>query len=107
MVRWDVACLVVANILSNSCYSLIVPFLPLELMKYGIGVSTIGYIFCMYSVAVIIGSPLVGKIMTTVGRKKILIFGLFFMGIAMIGFGIIPLTKNAAVFTFFAFFFRF
>ena len=63
-----------------------VPFLPLELELWGVSVSMIGYIFCMYSVAVIIGSPIVGKLMTTIGRRKILIFGLSFMGLAMIGF---------------------
>mmetsp|Transcript_18746 Transcript_18746/g.16596 ORF Transcript_18746/g.16596 Transcript_18746/m.16596 type:complete len:350 (+) Transcript_18746:167-1216(+) len=61
----------------------------------------------MYSVAVIIGSPIVGRIMTSVGRKKILIFGLCFMGIAMIGFGITPYANSIFMFMALAFFFRF
>jgi MFS family permease len=74
--NWVVICLVLANILSNSCYSLVVPFLPLELQKWGIDLSLIGYIFAIYSTAVIIGSPIVGKALTTIGRKVILIGGL-------------------------------
>ena len=107
MVRWDVVGLVVSNILSNSWYSLVVPFLPLELKLWGVDISVIGYIFWMYSVAVIIGSPIIGRIMTTVGRKKILVCGLFFMGFAMIGFGIIPLSPSIFMFTILAFVFRF
>lgn len=83
------------------------PFLPLELELWGVSVSMIGYIFCMYSVAVIIGSPIVGKLMTTIGRRKILIFGLSFMGLAMIGFGTIPFSNSTFILTLLAFFFRF
>lgn len=107
MVRWDVAGLILANILSNSCYSLVVPFLPLELKDWGIDVSVIGYIFCMYSVAVIIGSPIVGKVMMKVGRKNILIGGIFSMGVSMIGFGLTPLAPSLLLFTILAFIFRF
>lgn len=74
---------------------------------FGIDVSIIGYIFCMYSIAVIIGSPIIGKIMTRLGRKSILVFGCFFMGASMIGFGIIPLADTVFMFTVLAFFFRF
>lgn len=61
----------------------------------------------MYSVAVIFGSPIVGRLMTRNGRKKILIFGLSFMGLAMIGFGTIPYTSSLLLYTFLAFLFRF
>jgi MFS family permease len=99
--------LVLANVLSNSWYSLIVPFLPLELKKWGIDMAMIGYIFAIYSIAIIIGSPIVGKALTTIGRKRILIGGLWSMGCAMIGFGATDLLPNKSLFTFFIFLFRF
>ena len=61
----------------------------------------------MYSVAVIIGSPIVGKVMTTMGRKFILVGGLCSMGLSMIGFGLTPLAPSLSLFTILAFIFRF
>jgi len=105
--NWIVVGLVLSNILSNSCYSLVVPFLPLELKKWGLDIALIGYIFAVYSTAVIIGSPIVGKALTTVGRKRILIGGLCSMGISMIGFGATSLSPNKNVFTVLVFVIRF
>jgi MFS family permease len=61
----------------------------------------------MYSVAVIIGSPLVGRALTRVGRKVILVGGLCSMGLSMIGFGMADLAPNSTVFGILVFFFRF
>lgn len=107
MVNPIVVCLVLANILSNSCYSLVVPFLPLELDKWGIDLQNIGYIFSLYSVAVIMISPLVGKALTKIGRKVILVGGLCAMGCSMIGFGAADLAPNKQIFAILIFFFRF
>ena len=46
--------------LANSAYAIIAPFLPFEFKRKGIDQDWIGYIFSIYSVAVIFGSPLVG-----------------------------------------------
>ena len=107
MVNWNFIGLASANILSNSCYSMVVPFLPLELHKWGLDISIIGYIFSIYSLAVIFGSPVVGKLLSIVGRKNMLIIGLTSMGCSMIGYGALDMSPNLAVFTFFSFFFRF
>ncbi len=48
------------TILSISCYSVIAPFMPLEFVKRGIDEELMGYIFAIFSLAVIIGSPLMG-----------------------------------------------
>jgi len=58
------------TILSNSAYALIAPFLPIELLKLGVPVSMFGYIFSMYSLAVIICSPLVGYLLTKIHRRS-------------------------------------
>ena len=43
----------------------------------------------MYAFAVMIGSLVVGKLLTLLGRKFILIFGLTMMGLSMLAFGFI------------------
>ncbi len=55
--------------LSNSAYALIAPFLPFEFEKKSIDQSLVGYIFSIYSVAVIISSPLIGKMIKNRGRR--------------------------------------
>ena len=47
--------------LSNSAYSIIAPFMPFEFQNKGVDLSLMGYIFSIYSLAVIIASPLYGK----------------------------------------------
>lgn len=61
----------------------------------------------MYSVAVIIISPLVGRALTSIGRKVILVGGLLLMGLAMIGFGASDYSPNQTWFRILVFFFRF
>ena len=58
------------TLLSNSAYALIAPFLPIELDHKGIDKSWFGYIFSMYSIAVISGSPLVGYLLTKFKRRN-------------------------------------
>ena len=47
--------------LSNSAYSIVAPFMPFEFTKKGVDLSLMGYIFSIYSLAVIIASPIYGK----------------------------------------------
>ena len=56
-------CICVINLFSNSGYGLIAPFLPQELKQKGIAEQYYGYIFGIYSVAVIICSPIVGYLL--------------------------------------------
>ena len=94
--------------LSNSAYALIAPFLPLELSKEGVPLELFGYIFSMYSLAVIICSPLIGYFLTQFKRRNFVQFGLFTMGIAMFGFAYAkPLGKSYGGFLTIAFITRF
>ncbi len=54
--------------LSNSAYALIAPFLPFEFKEKGVPQVMVGWIFIMYSIAVIIGSPLIGRMLSKFGR---------------------------------------
>ena len=78
----------VITALSNSAYALIAPFLPLELLKMDIPMYMFGYIFSMYSLAVIICSPLVGVLLLRFKRRNFVQFGVFSMCFAMILFGV-------------------
>ena len=51
--------ILICTLISNSAYALIAPFLPLEFKEKGISTHLIGLIFAVYSVAVILVSPLV------------------------------------------------
>lgn len=73
--------------LSNSAFSIIAPFLPIEVENKHIDSSWMGYIFSIYSVAVVIGSPLVEKMVPILGRRNIVQLGMLLMGTSFIIFG--------------------
>ena len=75
--------------MASSAYALIAPFFPLELEDKGVSDANIGYIFSIYSVAVIIFSPFVGRYLEVIGYSTMLISGLTLMGITFICFGLI------------------
>lgn len=75
--------------LSNSAYAIIAPFLPFSFKAKGIDPSWIGYIFSIYSVAVILCSPIVGKMISILGRRNLIVFGMAMMGISFVMFGVI------------------
>jgi MFS family permease len=47
-----------------------------------------GYIFAFYSIAVVIFSPFIGKIVGRSGRRNLITFGVFLMGVSFILFGL-------------------
>jgi hypothetical protein len=49
--------IITGTILSCSCYSVIAPFLPTEIVRKQIDEVLAGYIFASFSIAVIFGSP--------------------------------------------------
>lgn len=84
--------------LTNSAYAIIAPFLPFSFKKKEIDQSWIGYIFSIYSVAVIVCSPMVGKMISFTGRRNLIMYGLVMMGSSFIVFGIIEEVQNKTVF---------
>jgi len=90
--------------LSNSAYALVAPLLPFMISNRNIPQSLVGYIFAIYSVAVIFCSPLVGKMILLLGRRRLIQIGTLIMGLAFISFSLIDLFDNnnlfiSAVFT--------
>ena len=97
MGKTELISLIVWNFLAYICYSVIVPFLPLEFDHLGLDVIIYGYIFAMYAFALMTGALIVGKMLPIFGRKFILIAGLTSMGFAMIAFGFIVYWKSTAL----------
>lgn len=70
MVDVTVLSLMFVSLLSNSAYSLCAPFLPFEFARKNVPLTMNGYIFAMYSIAVIICSPLIGRMLQPLGSRR-------------------------------------
>lgn len=101
MVNVILISLATINVLSNVWYSIIVPFLPIQLEKHGIDTALFGYIFAMYSISWMISSLIVGKILIIFGRKSVLVTGILWMGISMAAFASVAyLTDKTMIIVF-------
>ena len=96
-----------SSLLASSAYALIAPFFPLELEEKGVEEKYIGMIFAIYSIAVIIFSPPVGRYLEFVGYTNMLISGLTLMGVDFILFGLIGALESAESVLYLALFLRF
>ena len=93
--------------LSNSAYALIAPFLPFEFERKLLDSSLMGYVFAIYSVAVILFSPLIGMFIARFGRRNIINFGVILMGLSLISFGAASLITDTKLFVIVTFTIRF
>ena len=66
-------CLCICAVLTNCCYALCAPFLPLELVRLEVSVDLFGYIFGLYSVAICIGSPVVGFVLSKYKKRRLVV----------------------------------
>ena len=89
MVDVKFAWILICTLISNSAYALIAPFLPIEFKEKGVSGEMIGIIFALYSVAVIICSPFVGKTLVYCGNSNMIALGIATMGTAFICFGFV------------------
>lgn len=78
--------LCILTVLSNSAYALIAPFLPIKLAEKGIPMYMFGFIFSIYSIAVIICSPIVGSLLSKYRRRNFLQVGMLAMATSMLAF---------------------
>ena len=90
MVERKIVWIMICTLISNSAYALIAPFLPLEFKAKHISGEMIGMMFAIYSVAVIVCSPFVGKTVQYVGNTNMISLGIAVMGLAFVTFGIVP-----------------
>ena len=67
------------------------PFFALYLtQRYGIGMSTVGLIFAIFSISGMVGSALGGAIADRMGRKTVIIFSLLLSSFSALGMGFAP-----------------
>ena len=74
-------------ICSNSVYALASLFLPIVFMDKNVPGFWVGLVFAMYSIVVVLVSPIIGKIVSHVGFANLIAFGLTCMGISIIPVG--------------------
>ena len=89
MVDRTIVWILICTFISNSAYALVAPFLPLEFESKGISDHYIGLIFAIYSVAVVICSPMIGMTVRQMGTTNLIAGGVVIMGISFICFGFI------------------
>ena len=89
MVERKIVWILICTLISNSAYALIAPFLPLEFREKGISGEMIGLMFAIYSIAVIVCSPFVGKSIQSCGSTNMITLGICTMGIAFVFLGFI------------------
>jgi MFS family permease len=94
--------ILLGTLVSNSAYALIAPFLPIEFKSRGVSSLNIGIIFSVYSLAVIVCSPLVGIAIIKFGRPKIISCGLFSMGVCFLAFGLVEKIMKEQLIVLFA-----
>ena len=99
--------LIIITLIANSVYAMIAPFFPIEAEAKGVPLPTIGIIIGVYSIAVIINSMVVGKVMMSIGRSNITTIGLVIMGTSMIGFVISHYIEDPDTFVYFTIAIRF
>ena len=98
MVESTIVWILICTFISNSAYALVAPFLPLEFESKGISDHYIGLIFAIYSVAVVICSPLIGMTVRHMGTTNLISGGVAVMGISFVCFGFIGgMTKQSHI----------
>ena len=95
------------TLVSNSAYAIMAPFLPFEFDKKNISQSLIGYIFAIYSLAVIVSSPILGYLIAHIGRRPLIRLGVFLMGFSFIIFATLDKMQNTYLYVGGALFARF
>ncbi|MBK3495383.1 MFS transporter [Viridibacillus sp. YIM B01967] len=74
--------------ISMSSVGLIIPVMPSYLKLFGAAGQVLGFLIAIIAFAQFLFSPIAGNLSDRIGRKKLIVFGLFVNGIAQIAFGL-------------------
>ena len=94
-------------ILSSAFYALSAPFLPIMFEEKQIRQEYVGFVFASFSLALIIFSPQVGRMIDHFGQPNLLGFGLLLMGLSVLSFGYVKQIKDEATVICMSLFLRF
>ena len=94
-------------ILSSAFYALSAPFLPIMFDQKNISGEYVGFVFAAFSVALIIFSPQIGRMIERFGQPNLLGFGLTLMGLSVISFGFVESLNDPATIIIMSLFLRF
>ncbi|ACL18295.1 multidrug efflux MFS transporter NorA [Desulfitobacterium hafniense] len=67
---------------------LVIPVLPTLMRELGVNGTVVGYLTAAFAIAQLICSPFAGKAADKIGRKKVLVTGLFLFGFSEVLFGL-------------------
>ena len=81
-------------VFTNSVYSLASLFLPTVFNEKSVPGVWVGLVFSMYSIAVVLVSPIVGKIVSRVGFANLIALGLVIMGLSIIPYSVLPAIED-------------
>ena len=90
------ASLALIMIISNCFYALSAPFLPPVFESKRIPPQYVGFVFAAFSVATVIFSPYVSKIIEDHGQAKLIGTALFLMGVSVFCFGFLEQQEGPA-----------
>lgn len=86
------------NFFINAANSILAPIYPDEAMEKGVSKDVIGLIFSSHPIASFLFSLILGKMMNSWGRKRLLILGLLMQSIGLATFGSVLYINNLALF---------
>lgn len=67
---------------------LVIPVLPTLMKELGVNGTVVGYLTAAFAIAQLVCSPFTGKAADKMGRKKVLVAGLFLFGFSEVLFGL-------------------
>jgi MFS family permease len=82
--------LVLATFIDRLGGALLFPFFTLYVtLKFGVGMTTVGIIFGIFSISSVVGGMVGGALTDRLGRKKMLLFGLVMSALSALGMGLV------------------
>jgi len=82
------------QLLANSVYSVLAPFFPKVAREKGVSGELVGLVFSGYPIAAFVVSPLMGVLVTKIGRKRVFLTGAGLVATSMFSFGSLPLLDG-------------
>ncbi|RDD42101.1 MFS-type transporter SLC18B1 [Trichoplax sp. H2] len=95
------------SLIAQSLYSLLVPFFATEVIKKGLSLNEIGFVYAVYPLAMFISSPIFGLMVPSIGSRYMIWAGLTIEGGCSILFGFLNWISDKKIFLILAIILRF